>query len=319
MRLAFACLLLLLTACATGRVAVDLRVHEAELVLAILDARAAGRVPTERDWATLFATDGYRRLQQREVSMGRSFTDEDFRTFVMSDELLARRAEMRATLRVWRSADLSNAAKQALAFLPRNARVEAKVYPVIKPKPNSFVFDLERDPSIFIYLEPLERATFEGIVVHEFHHIGYAAACKGEGWLGAFGEGIATYAAAIGGKPRLKPDALEEWERQQKRERENFEEARDFLLAVQSGKLDEGEQKRWGMALFGIVGPWYTVGFRMAAVIDQELGREALIASFCDPHQLLATYNTAAQKRKLRLGDDQPLWPEELLNGFPKR
>ncbi|MBV9494613.1 MAG: hypothetical protein JOZ54_10235 [Acidobacteria bacterium] len=316
MRAAFACLLLL-TACATTRVDVDLRAHEAEQVLAILDARAAGKALTERDWARLFATEGYRRLKQRESSMGRELSDEEFRRFVMSDELLKRRAELRATLQAWRNADLSNAARQALAFLPKNAGVKAKVYPVIKPKTNSFVFDLERDPAIFIYLEPLERDTFEGIVAHEFHHIGYAAACKGEGWLTAFGEGIATYAAANGGKPRIKPDALAEWERQQTRERENFEEARDFLQAVQSGKLDESEQKKRGMELFGIVGPWYTVGYRMASVIDEELGRDALIAAFCDQHQLLATYNVAARKRKLRTGEDLPLWPDELVNGFP--
>src|SRR5216683_2303369 len=134
---------------------------EGTAVLTILDLRAAKQPVSEADWSRLFATEGYVRLAKRERSMKRKFDDDAFRAFVMSDDLLARRELLRRTLDDWVHADVRGAASLALAYLPRNAVIRAKIYPVIKPHTNSFVFEMATDPAIFIYVGDVPRARFE--------------------------------------------------------------------------------------------------------------------------------------------------------------
>lgn len=240
--------------------------------------------------------------------MKREFTEEAFREFVMSDDLLAKRSELRATLEQWSHARMDTAAKLALAYLPAHAKIGAKVYPVVKPRSNSFVFDLANDPAVFVYLELLPADILEALVAHEFHHIGFANGCSSNEelptkqaqlrrWLSAFGEGLATVAAAGGvdRKPRLHGDAAEDWEKQMQQLPARFKAAETFLLAVARGELDDATRNKQGMELFGVVGPWYTAGWFMAEVIENELGRDALIAAFCDSRELFATYNKAAK------------------------
>ena len=68
---------------------------------------------------------------------------EAFREFVLSPELATRRSELRRTLDAWKRADLGAAAERVLPYLPAEARVRAKVYPVVKPRDNSFVFEAD--------------------------------------------------------------------------------------------------------------------------------------------------------------------------------
>ncbi|MGK2856039.1 MAG: hypothetical protein ACSLFQ_02410 [Thermoanaerobaculia bacterium] len=42
---------------------------------------------------------------------------------------------------------------KSTAYLPPGAAIRATKYPVIKPKPNSFVFEVDFDPAIFTYLD----------------------------------------------------------------------------------------------------------------------------------------------------------------------
>ena len=108
---------------------------EAEAVLALLAHRKAGKNLSGEDWQSLFTSEGFRRLQQREHSMGNSFTNDDFRTFVLSDSLLQQAESLSYTLNKWLKMDLDEAAHRALAYLPIDAQLIAKIYPVIKPKP----------------------------------------------------------------------------------------------------------------------------------------------------------------------------------------
>src|SRR5689334_1125668 len=174
------CVLLLLAAQGVASAAVNVRLvtDEAEAVLAILAKRKANQPIADGDWQRVFQSEGYVRLKQREQSMQRSFEDADFKTFVLSDQLLARAAALDETLARWKRADTTRAAHLALAYLPADAEIRAKIYPVIKPRENSFVFDTKNDPAIFLYLDPaVGREKFENTLAHELHHIGYSSTC----------------------------------------------------------------------------------------------------------------------------------------------
>src|SRR5215472_14482890 len=150
-----------------SRVNVRLITGEAEAVLAILAKRKANEPVTDLDWQRLFSSEGYIRLKKREASMKRAFDDSDFKTFIMSDKT-AERAPARA--------DVTRSANLALAYLPQDAHINAKIYPVIKPKRNSFVFEVQTDPAIFLYLDPaVTQEQFENTLAHELHHIGYGS------------------------------------------------------------------------------------------------------------------------------------------------
>jgi hypothetical protein len=99
-------------------------------------------------------------------------------------------------------------------------KVLLSVCPVIKPNPNSFVWETSSNPAIFLYLNPeISRQKFGNKVAHELHHIGLDSAHPSmprklplserrhavAEWLGAFGEGFAMLAAA--GGPDLDPQA----------------------------------------------------------------------------------------------------------------
>jgi len=319
------------------RLQLALDASEADVVLAILAKREAGAAPDSADWRRLFATEPYVRLKAREASMGRAFTDDDFRAFVLSDSLAARAAALRGALADWRRADLTAAAARAFAYLPADARIRARVFPVIKPKTNSFVYEPSTDPAIFLYLNPDQtQAQFANTVAHELHHIGYASvsarydsaiaglppdAHAAAEWIGAFGEGFAMLAAA--GGPDVHPHAdsppavRARWDGDVANVGRDLPAVERFLLDVAQGKLRTPEERQSAaMAFFGVQGPWYTVGWKMAVVIERRFGRERLIACMLDPRALLTTYNRAAAEANAAGGERLPLWSDELLRAI---
>jgi hypothetical protein len=58
--------------------------------LAILERRAAGLEIPAAVWDSLFSTEGYTRLKERELAFRRPFTDSAFREFLLSDTLAGR-------------------------------------------------------------------------------------------------------------------------------------------------------------------------------------------------------------------------------------
>jgi len=329
---------LLLTVCwlpalAQDRIDLKLDTSEAEAVLAILDRSAAGERVTDADWQRLFATVPYQRLQKREASLRRAFTDDDFRAFVLAQ--VPHRADLRRTLDAWSKADLRAAAARALRDLPAEARIRASVYPMIKPKPNSFVFEVTTDPAIFLYLDPeVPPQQFENTVAHELHHIGIAAACPDTAFpvtltparamllrfLGAFSEGEAMLAAA--GSPAVHPHAADadsvkaRWDRDVANASADIAALSQFFQAVLDGRISDADSvQRRAFMFYGTQGPWYTVGWVMASTVERELGRDALIAAMCDPVQLLRQYNVAAQRANGR-GASLPLWDARLVRAL---
>ncbi len=192
-------------------------------------------------------------------------------------------------------------------------------------------------PAIFLYLDPdLPAAKFGNTVAHELHHVGVGSMCPADpdsklprglrdalAWMGGFAEGRAVLAAA--GGPGVHPHAASGaaeravWERSAglasaERDVRRMEE---FFLELLDGGLPEEEQNRRGMALVvsdGVPqGPFYTVGWLMAAAVDRRLGRERLVVSLCDPRMFLVDYQRAARAENRSAPEPLPLWSDELL------
>jgi hypothetical protein len=314
----------------SGGVRVTLITDEAEAVLRLLRAPGSPRA----EWERLWSSDGYKRLKRRETAMGRAFTDSSFAAFVRADSTHARAEAYARTLEAWSRADLTGAGQRALAYLPPRSIIRAKVYLLIKPRTNSFVFDTNTDPAILLYLDPaVTPAKLENTVAHELHHIGYAAACQApedttltQGaraarvWVSAFGEGLAMLAAAGGPDHHphevSPPEERARWDRDIAHARDDFKTVDRFLADVATGRLSDPDSIRaQGMSFFGVQGPWYTVGYMMAQSIEQMMGRDALIATICDPVSLLETYNRAfTPGTSCRL--PPPTWSPELLRAL---
>jgi hypothetical protein len=308
---------------------------EADAVLSILDKRKANQPITEADWQRLFSSEGYVRLKKRETALRRSFEDTDFRTFVLSDALAERAPAFAETLATWKSADTARVANLALAYLPKQAHIHAKIYPVIKPRENSFVFDLNTDPAIFLYLDPtMSKEKFENYLAHELHHVGYGTACPTKPttdaiarlpknvqtvvkYIGAFGEGFAMLAAA--GGPDVHPHAVDNaanrarWDRDVANFDSDLRRVEKFFEDVLANRLSEDQINEVVATFFGEQGAWYTVGWKMCVLIEKTFGRRTLIKVMCDQRKLLPTYNRAAMRFNRRAREPLALWSPSLI------
>jgi hypothetical protein len=271
---------------------VQLDTNEAEAVLAILAKKKANQPIIEEDWLRLFSSEGYVRLKKREAAFKRDFQDEDFKAFVLSDQLAVRADALAETLARWKRSDVTSAAQMSLAYLPKWSRIRAKIYPVIKPRDNSFIFETDTDPAIFLYLDPtVSRDKFENTLAHELHHIGYALSCPKKEveeaieklpenkkrlitWISAFGEGFAMLAAA--GGPDVHPHAVSNaderarWDKDVANFNDDLKKVEKFFLDILENRLtSQDEIRKVGFSFFGIQGPWYTVGWKMSVLIEK--------------------------------------------------
>ena len=313
---------------------------EADAVLAILSKEKAKQPVTDADWQKLFSSEGYIRLKKREASMQRPFDDAEFKAFVLSDQLAARAQSLADTLDKWKRADVTASAKRALAYLPADAHIGAKIYPVIKPAKNSFVFEVGTDPAIFLYLDPeVSKEKFENTLAHELHHIGYGSSCPSKqtadeisklpanvrnllNWVGAFGEGFAMLAAAGGPDihPHLysKPEDRARWDRDVANFNGDLKKVESFFTDVLADRLTEDKRREAGFSFFGVQGPWYTVGWKMSVVIEKTYGRARLIECICDQRKLLPTYNSAAAVYNRTAREPLALWSPSLIEAIGK-
>lgn len=317
------------------RVAVRLVSDEALAATAILEKEVARTPIKEEDWERLFNAEGYRRLKEREAYMQRPFTDSSFKAFMQSDTLVRRTFELSKAVAAMQRVDVTDAAAQALRYLPRNARIAARLYPEIKPHTNSFVFSSDTIPGIFLYVDPSQSPeVFRNTLTHELHHIGLATACRSVvdttlkeplatlvHRMGGFGEGLAMLAAAgsANRNAHYESDSItrNRWDRDVANHEANVRLLEKFFLDVTEGRVTSPDSVNvLAGQFYGVQGPWYTVGWKMAAVIETVFGRERLIGVMCDPRSMLKLYNEAAPAWNRSHGESLPLWSEKLLSGL---
>jgi hypothetical protein len=316
---------------ADSRVNVVVVSDESDAALDILKKLARSEIVDSADWQRLTDSEGYRKLHVREAAMGRAFTDSSFRAFLTSDTLRRRLANLEAVLPRYRNLDVRAAAAQALSYLPPGARIVARLYPMIKPKTNTFVFTSDSVRGIFLYVDPKRTAAQElNTITHELHHIGYSTVCDGETQstgspalqmlrqrMFAFGEGLAMLAAA--GAPDVHPHAASDtadrnrWDRDIEHVGEGMRDLSEFFSSVADGRITSPDSVlETSAGFYGVQGPWYTVGWKMSVVIEKTFGRAKLIECFCDQRKLLATYNEAAAKHNQGSTKPVALWSKSL-------
>jgi hypothetical protein len=298
------------TSRADERVQIDRNLTEARVVLRLAALHAAQKPIKPSEWEELLEGEPYRLLRDREASMHAPFTDAEFQAFVLSPALASEEKALSGRLDEWEKADLARSAQRVLAYLPATAQIHAKVFVVVKPRTNSFVYRAEGDPAIFLSLKTgVSEAKFENTVAHEMHHIGLDSienrdpkgspgVQKALEWIGAFGEGFAMLAAA--GDTATHPHAHSapadraRWDADIGKFPANLAAVDRFLLDLASDRLGAKEAEEQGAAFYGDQGPWYTVGYTMAVTIENRFGRGALIECMEHPERLIGNYNEAA-------------------------
>lgn len=311
---------------------------EADAALAILEERARTGAVAPASWERLWKSEGFVRLKKRSESFGAKDVEQGFRDFLTSAEPLSHARELRQALETWKHLDATAAARRAGAYLPPGIPLRVAIYPVIKKSTNSFVFELKTNPAMFMYIDPkIGPAKLENTLAHELHHVGIAGCPKPPDFdrlsaaqktafedLGAFGEGLAMLAAA--GGPDVHPHATSDpaawlvWERDVASFNTDLRRLEAFFRDLLAGRLTEDEANK---RLFSFIdaegvpqGPFYTVGWKMAAMVERARGRDALVKLLCDPRALLAAYNELAAAHPRNDGEGLATWSPDFLAGL---
>jgi hypothetical protein len=322
------------------RINLKLDSSEADWAIRILEAERSGSPVAEAKWRALFATAPYRALKAREASVGAPFTDDEFKTFLVSSAALAELESWKRTVAGMKSADMASIGKRILEWLPSGATLDASVFPEIKPRTNSFVWRQKpgEPPAIFLAVQKQSRDSFQNTVAHELHHIGLES-LKGRQeslqaglapqvklavkWMGAFGEGEAMLAAAGSSDrhPHWEDDALARarWDSDFMHFNTDLKSVQGLLLDILDGKLKtDAEIQERAAPFWGYQGAWYTVGYEMAVLVDKRFGRKTFDDCLLDPRLLLLRYNEVAKEANAK-GASLETWSPELIERLQVR
>jgi hypothetical protein len=300
----------------TPSIHLTLDVSEAEQALVILHKVANHQSVTDEDWRNIFETVPYQWLKERETSMGRSFTDQDFKQFLLSPEALSKQEQWIHTLARMKQSNMRAVGTRVLAWLPEGATIRARVFPEIKPMHNSFVWSNQQSgPAIFLYLENQFEDQFENTVAHECHHIGLESLKTQQNevqntlprnlkttlnWLGGFGEGEAMLAASGSDErhPHWESDAITRarWDADMLRFNQDMSKLQAFFQDILDGKFhDDAAVMKTAAPFWGDAqGAWYTVGYEMSVLVEKKYGRRAFTDCLLDQRKLLVLYNQIA-------------------------
>ena len=310
----------------SDRVALRIDPEEANAVLAVSAS------PTDDGWRRLFASEGFRRLVVREHAMRRTLDESEMRAFVTSADLASRRASLADAVAAWSRVDLDAIATRVFAYLPADAKLVATIYPVIKPKPNSFVNFDDQGAAIFVSVDPTRSADdFDNTIAHELHHIGFSsikdapcaaapAICEARKWTGAFGEGFAMLAAAGGSEIHphkfSPPEDRARWDHDVANFDADLATVQAFFADVVSGKLDSAAAAEAARGFYGVQGPWYTVGWVMATSIERCFGRPTLIAAMRSSWTVLGLWNKTRVTCPTKTGSATATWDPALVRAI---
>jgi hypothetical protein len=87
---------------------------------------------------------------------------------------------------------------------------------------------------------------------------------------------------------------------------------------VLANRLSEDQINAAVSSFFGEQGAWYTVGWKMCALIEKTFGRRTLIDTMCDQRKLLAVYNRAAARHNRKTVEPLALWSPSLIAAIAK-
>jgi hypothetical protein len=127
--------------------------------------------------------------------------------------------------------------------------------------------------------------------------------------------------AAAGG-PNIHPHAVSDaeerarWDHDMANFNEDLKKVESFFLDVANNRLTDEQISATASSFFGVQGPWYTVGWKMAVTIEKTYGRAKLIDCFCDHRKLLATYNRAAARHNRKSREHLATWSAEIIHAI---
>ena len=108
----------------------------------------------------------------------------------------------------------------------------------------------------------------------------------------------------------------ERWDRDIGNFNSDLQQADQFFRDTLNGRLNDEERNKRFLSFFGLQGPWYTVGWKMAVLIETTFGRHQLIECMCDQRKLLVTYNEAARKHNSKAREPLALWSSKLIDAL---
>lgn len=129
--------------------------------------------------------------------------------------------------------------------------------------------------------------------------------------------------AAAGG-PDVNPHASSpaeeraQWDKGITNFNDDLKRVERFFLDVLENRLTGDEVETKARTFYGTQGPWYTVGWKMAVVIEKTYGRRKLVECMCDLRKLLQTYNRAALKLNRQSPYKLALWSDMLVNLYKR-
>lgn len=342
---------------------------QVECVLKILGKMHNNETITQSDWEDLFLSKGYQWLAKRDDDMYEKLkiketNESDFKSFLLGEGQvskyenflrshgISKSSDIESFIlerplkdyenflrayKLFKSIDIERIILDTKNYLPKDAKIETYIIPVIKPLNNSFVHTIENTLVLFLNLTPdISKEKLENTLIHELHHIGFANVHKPEKykylseqaqmlieWTTSFAEGFAMLAAARG--PDNHPNKYykiqkELWDVNIKRFNEDFSKIENFLLKILNEEFPDNEELyKEGFELMtnnGGQGSWYTVGWKVAVVIEKVEGKERLLECMSDLTKLYSTYNEAVITYNKKYNEELKSWSQKIIDAL---